>query len=438
MLGETFRSLRLHNYRLLAAGTLVSNVGTWLQRTAQDWLVFTELTHHDASTVGVVMALQFGPQLLFLPWTGSAADSFDQRRLLMVTQAVLGALALALGLLTVTGAVQLWHVYVFAFLFGTAAAFDAPARQTFVSELVSERDLHNAVALNSTSFNAARMIGPAIGGLVIAAVGTGWAFLINGMSYLAPMIALMMMRTAELYPVARPTGMLGRFGGFIEGLRYVRGRPDLIAVLVILFLFGSFGMNSSIYISTMAVRAFGAEAAGYGMLMSIMAVGAVGGSLLNAARAAPTLKTIIIGAVLFALSCALCAMAPTYWLFGVALVPMGASAMTVLNASNSFVQISTDAAMRGRVTALRVAAFLGGSPFGAPVVGHIADVFGPRWALVLGATAGLAGALVGVWTLARPGYGRPRSVGEAGGAGSTNDEGLKGSSSPALPQDHHD
>jgi MFS family permease len=406
LLGDIFRSLSLHNYRLWAAGALVSNIGTWVQRTAQDWLVFTELTNHDASTVGVAMALQFGPQLLFLPWTGSAAERFEQRRLLMATQTVLGALALALGLLTVTGAVQLWHVYVFAFLSGTAAAFDAPVRQTFAWELVGERDLHNAVALNSTSFNAARMIGPAVGGLIIAAVGTGWAFLINGMSYLAPIIALVLVRTSELHPIARTKG---RTGGFVEGLRYVRGRPDLIAVLVILFLFGSFGMNSSIYISTMAVRAFGAEAAGYGILMSIMAVGAVGGSLLNASRAAPTLKTIIIGATLFALSCALCAMAPTYWLFAVALVPMGASAMTVLNASNTFTQTSTDAAVRGRVTALRIAAFLGGAPFGSPMVGHIADVFGPRWALTIGATAGLAAALVGVWSLTRTGVRKGKS-----------------------------
>ena len=407
-LGETFRSLRLHNYRLWAAGALASNVGTWVQRTAQDWLVFTELTRHDASTVGLVMALQFGPQLLFLPWTGSAADRLDQRRLLLTTQAVLGTLALALGLLTVAGGVQLWHVYVFAFLFGTAAAFDAPVRQTFVSALVGERDLHNAVALNSTSFNAARMVGPAVGGLIIAAVGTGWAFLINGMSFLAPILALVFLRTAELHPAARTTG---RTGGFVEGLRYVRGRPDLTAVLVILFLFGSFGMNSSIYISTMAVRAFGAEAAGYGVLMSIMAIGAVGGSLLNASRAAPSLRTIIVGATLFALSCALCALAPTYWFFALALVPMGASAMTVLNASNSFMQTSTDAVMRGRVTALRVAAFLGGAPFGSPVVGHIADVFGPRWALAIGATAGLAGALVGEWSLSRA---RARKGGESG------------------------
>jgi MFS family permease len=168
-----FRSLRSSNYRVWAAGALVSNVGTWMQRTAQDWLVLTELTHHNASAVGAVMALQFAPQLLLLPWTGFAADHFNQRRLLIVTQATMGGLALLLGLLTVTGVVQLWHVYVFAFLFGSAAAFDAPVRQTFVAELVGDADLSNAVALNSTSFNAGRMIGPAISGLVIASVGTG-------------------------------------------------------------------------------------------------------------------------------------------------------------------------------------------------------------------------------------------------------------------------
>ena len=159
-----FRSLRSFNYRVWAAGALVSNVGTWIQRTAQDWLVLTKLTHHDASAVGIVMSLQFGPQLLLLPWTGYAADRFNQRRLLMTTQALMGGLALALGLLTVTGVVQLWHVYLFAFLFGCASAFDAPVRQTFVVELVGDRELANAVALNSTSFNAARMIGPAAAG----------------------------------------------------------------------------------------------------------------------------------------------------------------------------------------------------------------------------------------------------------------------------------
>src|SRR5579862_2019765 len=175
-----FRALSIFNFRVWSAGALVSNIGTWVQRTAQDWLVLTQLTHHDASAVGLVMALQFGPQLLLLPWTGFAADHFNQRKLLIATQASMGVLALALGVLTVTGLVQLWHVYVFAFLFGSAAAFDAPVRQTFVAELVGDEDLHNAVAINSTSFNAARMIGPAVSGVIISAISTGWAFLING------------------------------------------------------------------------------------------------------------------------------------------------------------------------------------------------------------------------------------------------------------------
>src|SRR5579864_2727307 len=177
-----------------------------MQRTAQDWLVFTQLTRHSASSVGTVMALQYGPQLLLLPWTGFAADHVNQRKLLLTTQATMGILALVLGILTVTGLVQLWHVYVFAFLFGCAAAFDAPVRQTFVAELVGDADLHNAVALNSTSFNAARMIGPAVSGLVIGAVGTGWAFLINGVSFLAVLISLSFLRVAELRPNARAHG----------------------------------------------------------------------------------------------------------------------------------------------------------------------------------------------------------------------------------------
>src|SRR5271156_3590484 len=181
----TFRSLKVFNYRVWAGGAIVSNVGTWMQRTAQDWIVLTQLTHHNASAVGLVMALQFGPQLLLLPLTGFAADHFDRRKLLLATQGAMGALALGLGILTVTGLVQLWQVYVFAFLLGCVSAFDSPARQTFVSELVVEADLSNAVGLNSTSFNAARMIGPAVAGVLIAAVGSGWVFLINAASFAA-------------------------------------------------------------------------------------------------------------------------------------------------------------------------------------------------------------------------------------------------------------
>lgn len=203
MAGSTFRSLRVYNFRLWWFGALVSSVGVWMQRTAQDWLVLTDLTEHSGTAVGVVMGLQFGPQLLLLPWTGYAADRFDRRRLLMVTQAASGVLALILGLLTVSGHVQLWHVYLLALLSGCVSAVDMPARQTFVSDLVGDDDLSNAVALNSASMNAARMIGPAVAGVLIAAVGTGWAFLINAASFAAVLASLGFLRVAQLHPNAR-------------------------------------------------------------------------------------------------------------------------------------------------------------------------------------------------------------------------------------------
>ena len=198
-MNSTFASLRFHNYRLWFASALVSNVGTWMQRTTQDWVVLTQLTHHSATAMGLVMALQFGPQVLLLPLTGFAADHFDRRKLLMTTQSALGVLALGLGLLTVTGLLRLWHVDVFAFLLGCVSAFDSPANQTFVSELVGEEDLSNAVGLNSTSFNAARMIGPAAAGVLIAAVGSGWVFLLNAASFAAVLVSLSRLRVADLH-----------------------------------------------------------------------------------------------------------------------------------------------------------------------------------------------------------------------------------------------
>jgi len=393
-----FRSLRGFNYRLWFAGAFVSNVGTWVQRTAQDWLVLTQLTQHDASAVGWVMALQFGPQLILLPWTGFAADHFNQRKLLIATQAAMGVLALALGTLTVAGIVKLWHVYVFAFLFGSAAAFDAPVRQTFVAELVGDEDLHNAVALNSTSFNAARMIGPAVSGVVIAAIGTGWAFLINGASFAAVLISLAFLRRAELRPNARAAR--GR-GSFIEGLRYVWDRPDLKAILIMLFLIGTFGLNFPIFVSTMAVSVFHTDARGYGLLSSIMAVGTMSGALLGAGRERPQFRLLLVGAVIFGLGCTLAALAPGYWFFAGALVVIGAAALTLTNTTNSLMQLSTEPAMRGRVMALRVGIALGGTPIGAPIVGWVAGHYGPRWALGIGAASGFAAAIVALVALGR-------------------------------------
>jgi MFS family permease len=386
-----FRSLKSFNYRLWTAGALVSNIGTWMQRMAQDWLVLTQLTHHSASAVGIVMALQFGPQLLFLPLTGFAADHLNQRKLLMATQTAMGLLALILGALTVTGVVQLWEVYVLAFLQGTAAAFDAPVRQTFVGELVGDEDLPNAVALNSSSFNAARMVGPAVAGLTIAAIGTGWAFVINGASFVAVLLSLCLLRASELRPHAR--AHRGK-GSFTEGFRYAWGRPDLKAMLVMLFLIGTFGLNFAIFTSTMAVKVFHADARGFGLLSSIMAVGTLSGSLIAAGRDRVGFGSLLLGAGLFGLGCTMGALSPSYWLFAGALVVIGVAALTFTNATNSMMQLTTEPSMRGRVMALRLAIALGGTPIGAPIVGWVADQFGPRWALGVGAASGFAAAAV--------------------------------------------
>ncbi|WP_175654835.1 MFS transporter [Burkholderia ambifaria] len=391
-----FRSLRSFNYRVWAAGALVSNVGTWIQRTAQDWLVLTQLTHHDASAVGIVMSLQFGPQLLLLPWTGYAADRFNQRRLLMATQALMGGLALALGLLTVAGVVQLWHVYLFAFLFGCASAFDAPVRQTFVAELVGDRELANAVALNSTSFNAARMIGPAVAGFIIASVGTGWAFLLNGVSFVAVLASLSLLRADEL---RENTRAVHTRGSLLDGFRYVWRRPDLKTTLAMLFLIGTFGLNFPLFISTMAAGVFHVDARGFGILSSMMAVGTISGALLAARRERPRFRHLWIGAAVFGIGCTLGAIAPSYWLFAAALVLTGIAAMTFTTSTNALMQLSTEPAMRGRVMALRLAVAFGGTPIGAPVAGWVANHLGPRWALGVGAASGFAAALVAAFFL---------------------------------------
>lgn len=393
-----FRSLAGVNYRIWAAGAIVSNVGTWMQRTAQDWIVLTELTHNNASAVGIVMALQFGPQLILLPVTGWAADHLDRRRLLMATQGAMGALGLGLGLLTVTGIVQLWHVYVFALLLGCVAAFDAPARQTFVSELVPGTHLSNAVALNSASFNTARLIGPAVAGLLTAVIGAGWVFLINAATFGAVLISLMTLRRDQLFRSERAKR---KRGGLIDGFRYVRNRPDIIVILVMVFLIGTFGLNFPIFISTMSVSVFHKGAGEYGILSSIMAVGSVVGALLSARRERPRVALLFAGAAFFGAGCAIAAVMPEYWLFGLALIIIGVSSQTLMTTANGTVQMTTDPVLRGRVMAIYMAIFMGGTPVGAPIVGWVADAFGPRWAMGVGAASGFAAALVGVFYLVK-------------------------------------
>lgn len=388
-----FRSLRNFNYRLWAAGAFVSNIGTWMQRTAQDWLVFVILTPHNGSALGTVMALQFAPHFIFLPWTGIAADRFNQRKLLMFTQGAMGGLGIMLGLMTLGGIIQLWHLYVFAFLFGSITAVDAPVRQTFVSELVGESDLSNAVALNSMSFNAGRFIGPAVSGVLIASAGTGWCFLINGFSFLGILASLFFLRKAELNLSGRASR---RRGAFTEGLSYVRGRPDLIAILLMLFFIGTFGLNFPIFLSSMGIRIFHADAASYGFLSSVIATGTLAGALLNAGYDRIKFRHLVVSAGVFACGCAAAALSPDYWFFSASLIVTGIAAMFFTNATNSLMQLSTTPVMRGRVMALRVAVAMGTTPIGAPVTGWVADNIGPRWAMGIAALSGLAAAVAGL------------------------------------------
>jgi MFS family permease len=394
--GGMFRSLRSFNFRLWTAGALVSNLGTWMQRIAQDWLVLTQLTHQDASALGVVTGLQFAPQLLLLPWTGSAADRLNQRRLLMFTQATMGVLAALLGALTLEGVVRLWNVYVFAFLSGSAAALDAPVRQTFVAEMVGDADLPNAVALNSTSFTAAQMVGPALAGLLISKVGSGWAILLNGISFGAVLVSMMFFRLSELRTSARAHRDTS---GFREGLSYVRRDRDLLATLVMLLLIGTFSFNFPFFISTMAVSVFHSDSRSFGLLSSIMAAGTLSGALFAARQERPGFASLMAGAAVLGVGCALAALAPGYWWFAVALVVVGAAAMTFTNGTNSLMQLASEPSMRGRVMALRVGIALGGTAAGAPLLGWIANHFGPRCSLGIAAVADFAAALIAVAVL---------------------------------------
>jgi len=398
-LSTAFRALENFNFRLWTAGGLVSNIGTWMQRVAQDWIVLTQLTHHDATAVGIVTGLQFAPQLLLLPWSGLAADRFNQRKLLMLTQASMGVLASALGILTISGHVRLWHVYVFAFVFGAAAALDAPVRQTFVGELVGDEHLPNAVALNSTSFVVGQMIGPVIAGLVIAKIGTGWAFLLNGLSFGAVLLSMYLLRVQDLRINARASRAAG---GFIEGLRYVWARPDLLSILVMLFLIGTFGLNFPIFISTMAVKVFDVDARGFGLLSSMMAIGTMSGALLAAGRDKPSFGTLLFGSGVFGIGCTFAAFSPGYWWFAAALAVTGLAILTFTNATNSMMQLSTRPNMRGRVMATRVGVGLGGTAMGAPILGWVANHFGPRWSLGIAAVSAFLAALVAILMMAKP------------------------------------
>jgi len=396
---ETFSSLRYFNYRLWFAGAIVANIGTWMQRVAQDWLVLTVLSHDSGIAVGVTTALQFGPTLFLSAWAGLLADRLDRRKLLLATQTAQGFLATLLGILVLGGHAQLWHVFVFAGLLGSVTAIDAPVRQTFVAEMVPAEGLANAVGLNSASFNAARLIGPGLAGLLIAGVGTGWVFVINGLTFASTLVALTKMRESEMRKM--PTAARAK-GQIREGLRYVRGRSDIVVIMVVVGVVSTFGLNFQLTSAMMARVEFGRGAGEYGILGSVLAIGSLTGALLAARRKRPRVRLVIGSAFAFGIASGVMALMPSFASYAVASIPVGLASLTMMTAANTTIQMNTDPAMRGRVMALYMMVFLGATPIGSPIVGWIAEQFGPRWSVGIGSvTALLVAAGAAIWASRR-------------------------------------
>lgn len=385
-----FAALHTRNYRLWASGQIVSLIGTWMQRVAQDWLVLT-LSGGNGFAVGIVMALQFGPTLILSVWGGVLADRYDKRKLLMITQVFAAVCGLVLGVLDVGNVVELWHVYVIAFILGCSSAIDAPVRQSFTIEMVGQKTLANAIALNSMTFNMARIIGPAISGVLITFVGTGWVFLINAVSFAAVFAALVAMRAKDLYAVERAPRAKGQVRA---GFAYVWGRPDLRVMLATIFMVSTFGLNFPLSLAVLARNTFGSGADAYGLLSTTLAVGTLLGATLAARRATPPRLRLFIGAVLaFGVFELLVGLMPNYILVALLLIPTGALNLTFSTSAMNILQMSVPSDMRGRVMGIYMLCFLGGTPIGSPVLGWLADVVDPRAPLVVGGVVSVASGL---------------------------------------------
>jgi MFS family permease len=399
----TFSALQIRNYRIYAAGAVVSNTGTWMQRVAQDWLVLL-LSAGSGTALGITTGLQFLPALLLSPLAGVVADRYPKQRVLVCTQIAMVVPAAVLGLLAITGQATTEAVYALALLLGVGSAFDAPARQSFVVEMVGPDDLANAVGLNSASFNAARVVGPALAGVLIAAGGsdvtaTGWVILANALSYLAVVWSLTRLRIADL----RPSTPVERGKGAVrEGVRYVRGRPDLMLILAVVFFAGTFGLNFQMTSALMATEVYGKGASEYGLLGSVMAIGSLTGALVAARRSKPSLRLVVGAAVAFSAVEVAAGLMPTYLWFAIWVPLVGLTALTMITAANATIQLSVDPQMRGRVAALYLMIFMGGTPLGSPFIGWLGEVAGARWTLIGGGLITLVGVLGSVaayvWT----------------------------------------
>ncbi|MGH7921552.1 MAG: MFS transporter [Candidatus Dormibacteraceae bacterium] len=388
-MGQVFRSLRVRNYRLYTGGQLISNTGAWVQRIAQDWLVL-QLTHNNGTALGITTGLQFLPMLLFGLWGSFFGDRFPKRRVLLVTKCGMGVLAVILGLLDVSGVVQVWQVFMIAFLLGMVTLFDNPTRQTFAVEMVGKESLANAISLNSATFNVARLAGPAIAGGLIVAIGTGPLFFINAISYIGSIVTLLLIRQGELRqvePVPRARRQIR------EGLRYVSGRPDLILPVFLMAFIATFAMNNQIVTALFATRVFGRGAGSYGLLTTAVAVGSLSGALLSASRTRPTRKLLLGAALGLGVADVVGSLMPSYLLFMALLIPVGLASMLFMTAANSLSQLGSSDQMRGRVMSLYVLVSMGGAPIGAPFVGWLADQYGTRWSLLSGGLVSIGAAI---------------------------------------------
>lgn len=413
-------SLGVRNYRLFAIGGLISNIGTWMQRVAQDWLILV-LTG-SAQSLGLTVALQFLPMLLLSPMAGVAADRYSKRVVIGASHVLMGVAAAMLGVLAVTGTVATWHVYAAALAFGVGTAFETPARHAFVNEMVPREHLANGVALNSASFNLARMLGPAMAGLLIAALGsgataTGWVILVNAATYVAVLVSLARMDPRALTPVER---LVRQRGQIREAVTYVRSSPQLMLIMTIVFIVGMWGFNLQMTTALMATSEYGKGAREFGLLGSVLAIGSLLGSLLAARRSNPSQRLIVGAAFAFGVSLILAGTMPTYGTFAVILPFCGLAGLTLVTAANARMQLSTTAELRGRVMALYFMVFMGGTPLGAPILGAIAEWFGARYTLIVGGAVTSLGTMVAVAVFVpglrhrHLGRGQPTGIGSRG------------------------
>jgi MFS family permease len=393
----TFSSLRVRNYRLFFTGQLVSLIGWWMQAIGQDWLVL-DITHNSATALGMVTALQFTPVLLFTLYGGKLADRYDKRILLMASNAVWTAMAVAMGILIISGGVTLGAIYVFAVLLGLVNAVETPVRQAFVSELVGSTLLPNAISLNAAAFNLARIVGPAVAGVAVAVLHVGPVFLLNGVSYVAAIAGLWLMRPGDLFRDGLRPARDTPAPRITDGLRYVWRRPDLALPIALVLVIGLLGFNFQLTLALVAKTVFHTGAAQFGLLTTALAVGALGGALASTQRRSrPTTATVLGAAATFGLLEAAVGLAPTFVTMVVLLVPTGFFMVFFAQAANQRVQLGTDPALRGRVMSLYVMVFLGTTPVGALVVGWLSSQFGPRptvWVGGLACVAAAAGAFV--------------------------------------------